>query len=262
MTEELKHHHIGSTLVLTIANAESGNALGPAIYHRGLAILEQFADAPQVRSVVITGEGDKFSVGGNLNRLLANRQKAPEVQSQSIDLLHAWVARIHAFPKPVIAAVEGAAAGAGFSLALACDFIVAASDAVFVMAYSKVGLSPDGGGSWALSQSLPRHKANEILMLGDRLSSTQLQELGLVNRIAAPGEALNEALVLADRLNARAPNATQSIKALVRQGMGHRLDQQLAMERDHFVANLHHANAGIAIQAFLERKTPDFPAVP
>ena len=94
----------------------------------------------------------------------------------------------------MIAAVEGAAAGAGFSLALACDLIVAADDAIFVMAYSNVALSPDGGASWSLSQALPRQLVSELLMSGERIGAARLHELGVVNRVALTGSALADAL--------------------------------------------------------------------
>jgi enoyl-CoA hydratase/carnithine racemase len=207
---------------------------------------------------VITGEGKLFSAGGNLQRLQANRQQPSEVQAQSIEGLHSWIEAIRTFPKPVIAAVEGAAAGAGFSLALACDLIVAASDSVFVMAYSNLALSPDGGASWSLSQALPRQLASEMLLAGERMGADRLHELGVVNRIAAPGTALDEALVLAEKLNARAPNAMASIKELINEAAGATLTRHLDSERDHFVKNLHHANAGIGIAAFLARQTPDY----
>jgi enoyl-CoA hydratase/carnithine racemase len=142
MTAELKSTSHGQTMVLTISNPDHRNALGPEIYAAGVEALTAADSNPEVRSVVITGEGAHFCAGGNLNRLLANRQQAPEVQAQSIDGLHNWIDAIRTFPKPVIAAVEGAAAGAGFSLALACDLIVAARDAVFVMAYTHGSACP------------------------------------------------------------------------------------------------------------------------
>ena len=111
---------------------------------RSIEALNVAERSPDVRSVVITGAGGMFCSGGNLQRLQANRQQPPEVQAQSIEGLHQWIETIRTYPKPVIAAVEGAAAGAGFSLALACDMVVAARDAVFLMAYSNVALSPDG----------------------------------------------------------------------------------------------------------------------
>ena len=194
MTAQLKSHSEGQTLVLTISNPEHRNALGPEIYSAGVEALNVAESNPDVLSVVLTGEGAHFSAGGNLNRLLANRAQPPEHQAQSIEGLHNWLETIRTFPKPVIAAVEGAAAGAGFSLALACDFLVAAQDSVFVMAYSSVGLSPDGGGSWHLARALPRALASQILMLGDKLSAQQLLQWGLANQLSPRGEALQEAL--------------------------------------------------------------------
>jgi enoyl-CoA hydratase/carnithine racemase len=258
MAGAIKSTSEGQTLILTLSNPEFRNALGPEIYAAGIEALNAAENNPEIRSVVITGEGTVFCAGGNLQRLQANRREAPEVQAQSIDGLHNWIDSIRTYPKPVIAAVEGAAAGAGFSLALACDFVVAASNAVFVMSYSTVGLSPDGGGSWSLARALPRALASELLMGGERISAQRLHDFGLVNKIAAAGDAIGEALNLAARLNARAPNALASIKELINEASSNTLSQQLACERDHFVRNLHHSNGGEGIAAFLEKRTPQY----
>jgi enoyl-CoA hydratase/carnithine racemase len=131
--------------------------------------------------------------------------------------------------------VEGAAAGAGFSLALACDLIVASRSAVFAMAYSKLALSPDGGGSWNLSRALPRQLVTELLMCGERIGAPRLAELGVVNRLCEPGAALTQALALAEQLNGGAGNALASIKTLVNEAGLNRLNEHLALEREHFV---------------------------
>ncbi|MFT3779713.1 MAG: enoyl-CoA hydratase [Ottowia sp.] len=258
MTAELRSTFEGSTMVLTIHNPEHRNALGPEMYAAGVEALNAAESNPDVRCVVIAGEGDIFCAGGNLQRLQANRQKPPEVQAQSIEELHTWIEAIRAFPKPVVAAVEGPAAGAGFSLALACDLIVAARNAVFVMAYSSVGLSPDGGGSWSLSRALPRQLVTELLMLGERIGAQRLHELGVVGRLCDAGQALGTALDWAARLGARAPNVLTSIKELINEASANDLPTQLALEREHFVKNLHHANGGIGIAAFLSRQTPRY----
>ena len=258
MTAELKSTSQGRTMVLTLSNPEHRNALGPEMYAAGVEALSVAENNREVRTVVVTGEGAIFSAGGNLQRLLANRQQPPEVQAQSIEGLHSWIEAIRTFPKPVIAAVEGAAAGAGFSLALACDLIVAADDAVFVMAYSNVALSPDGGASWSLSQALPRQLVAELLMAGERIGAARLHELGVVNCLAPRGGALDSALALAEQLNGRAPNVLASIKELVNDAPGANLTRQLASERDHFVLNLHHANAGLGIAAFLAKQRPSY----
>ncbi len=258
MSAQLRSTSEGQTLVLTLSNPEHRNALGPEMYAAGVEALNVAESNPDIRSVVITGEGSVFSAGGNLQRLQNNRQQPPEVQAQSIEGLHSWIEAIRTFPKPVVAAVEGPAAGAGFSLALACDLIVAAHNSVFVMAYSSIALSPDGGGSWSLSRLLPRQLATELLMCGERIGAERLHQMGIVNRLAEPGQALQQALAWTTQLNARAPNALASIKELLLEADGSPLTAQLAREREHFVKNLHHANAGIGIEAFLGKQTPRY----
>lgn len=258
MTAELRSTTEGSTMVLTISNPSLRNALDPAIYAAGIEALNGAENSSEIRSVVIVGEGAWFCAGGSLQRLQDNRQRPASVQAESIESLHNWIDSIRTFPKPVIAAVEGAAAGAGFSLALACDLVVAARDALFAASYSNVALSPDGGLSWHLAQSLPRQLATEWLMGGERIAATRLHEVGLVNTLADSGQALSTALALSARLGAKAPNALASIKELLNDARGATLSSQLAMERDHFVRNLHHANAGIGIAAFLAKDTPRY----
>jgi enoyl-CoA hydratase/carnithine racemase len=258
MTAELKSTTEGSTMVLTLSNPSQRNALGPEMYAAGIEALNGAENSDEIRSVILVGEGKWFCAGGSLQRLSANRDREPAVQAESIEALHNWVDSIRTFPKPVIAAVEGAAAGAGFSLALACDFVVSARDAVFAASYSNVALSPDGGLSWHLGRALPRQLASEWLMLGERLDASRLHALGLVNEITESGQALAAALAIADKLNARAPNALASIKELLSEARGTTLVSQLSQERDHFVRNLHHANAGIGIAAFLSKQTPRY----
>jgi enoyl-CoA hydratase/carnithine racemase len=249
----------GQTMVLTLSNPEYRNALGPEMYAAGVEALNAADSNPDVRSVVITGEGAQFCAGGNLQRLLDNRAQPPLVQADSIDALHSWIETIRSFPKPVIAAVEGAAAGAGFSLCLACDMIVAARSAFFVMAYSNVGISCDGGASWTLTRSLPRQLVSELLMLGTRISAERLHALGLVNQLSSDGQALAAALELAGTLNNRAPNVMSSLKDLVNEADGNDLHNQLARERSLFVHNLHHPNAAEGIAAFLGKRPPQYP---
>lgn len=258
MTAQLLSTSEGQTLVLTLSNPEFRNALGPEMYAAGVEALSVAESSADVRSVVITGANGIFSAGGNLQRLQNNRQLPPEHQAQSIEGLHNWIEAIRTFPKPVVAAVEGPAAGAGFSLALACDLIVAATNSVFVMAYSSIALSPDGGGSWSLSRLIPRQLATELLMCGERIGAERLHQMGIVNRLTEPGQALQQALTWTAQLNARAPNALASVKELLAEADTSTLNAQLARERDHFVKNLHHANAGIGIAAFLNKETPKY----
>jgi enoyl-CoA hydratase/carnithine racemase len=173
-------------------------------------------------------------------------------------LFEETVDALEALAVPSICRFNGSVFGGATDLALACDFIVAADDAFFIMAYANVGLSPDGGASWAMSRSLPRQLVSELLLAGERMGAQRLHALGVVNRLAPPGTALDDALALDARLNAKAPNALASIKELMNDAPSATLTAQLAQERDQFVRNLHHPNAGIGIEAFLAKQTPRY----
>ncbi|MGA7776875.1 MAG: enoyl-CoA hydratase [Paraburkholderia sp.] len=245
-----------ATLVLTLSNPGARNALHPDMYAAGIEALDSAERDPSIRAIVLAGADDFFCAGGNLNRLLENRAKDPSVQAQSIDLLAEWIAALRASSKPVIAAVEGAAAGAGFSLALACDLLVAADDAKFVMSYARVGLTPDGGGSWFLAQALPRQLATEVLLEGKPIGAARLHELGVVNRLTKPHAARDSAIAWAEELGKISPNSIARIKNLVGAAGTQTLADHLVAERDNFVASLHHRDGLEGITAFLEKRAP------
>lgn len=258
MAASLKSTSDGATLILTISNPEQHNALGPDIYAAGVEAINAAETNPDVRSVVITGEGSLFSSGGNLRRLQAVRQGQLDLQRQTLESLNSWVEGIRSFPKPVIAAVEGGAVGAAFSLALACDYMVAADNAYFFMAHSKVGLSPDGGGAWQLARALPRALVTDALMRGTRLNADLLARHGLIHQLVPPGQVLGSALALATELNTRASNVMAGIKELVDTAENQDFSAYLIQERELFMRNLVHNNAGEGISAFLEKRSARF----
>lgn len=258
MTAELSASRRDATLILTLSNPGAKNALHPDMYAAGIEALATAERDDSIRAVVLTGADNFFCAGGNLTRLLENRAQDPSVQAAAIDNLHGWIDALRACPKPVIAAVEGAAAGAGFSLALACDLIVAGATAKFVMAYVKVGLTPDGGGSWFLTRALPRQLATEILIEGKPILAPRLQALGLVNRVAADGHALETALTWAEELAQLSPQAMERIKGLVADADSHSLAQHLEAEKHSFVESLHHGDGHEGISAFLEKRKPNY----
>jgi enoyl-CoA hydratase/carnithine racemase len=258
MPSELLTERQDRTLVLTISDPATRNTLSPQVYDAGIEALETAESDDGVRCVVLRGDGAHFCSGGNLQRLAHTRTIGPHEQQASVGRFHGFIEALRAFPKPVIAAVEGAAAGGGFSLALACDLIVAAEDATFTMSYARAGLSPDGGGSFHLAQALPRALVLQMLWLAEPLGARALHGLGLVNRVTDSGQALAEALRVAERLGAMAPNAIASAKELVNQAAGRRLAEQLDAEREHFVANLFHANGAEGLRAFFDKRPPRF----
>jgi len=247
----------GPVVVLTISNPAQRNVLGPEVY-QGLAdITERVKTDPTIRAVVLTGADGMFCGGGNLRRIRDNIAKSREFQATGIDVLHNAVRQIRGCKVPFIAAVEGAAAGAGFSIAMQCDMIIAAEDAKFTMAYVKIGLTPDGGGSAMLGALLPRQLAFELMALGDVITAPRLQALGVISKCVPKGEALREALALAARFAAGPRGAIGRIKRLSEFALLSQ-DRQLDLERDLFVESLHSGEAAEGVAAFLDKRTPDF----
>lgn len=258
MPSELHAERREGTLVLTISDPASRNTLSEQVFAAGVEALDVAETDPTVRCIVLRGEGEHFCAGGNLQQLKANRKADPQLQGDMLQRFHDFVEVLRVFPKPVIAAVEGAAAGGGFSLALACDLIVAADNAKFVLSYGRIGLSPDGGASWQLMQRLPRSLALQMLWLSEPMTAQQLLAHGIVNWVSASGQALTQALEVAERLAQCAPNAIASAKELVNQWPERSLAQQLDAERAHFLDNLFHANGGEGLQSFLDKRPPRF----
>jgi enoyl-CoA hydratase/carnithine racemase len=255
---ELLTERRGTTLVLTISDVASRNTLSTQVIAAGIEALDASEARREVRAVVLRGDGAHFCAGGNVQGLVERRAAGEATQRRMIDHLHQWIETIATYPKPVVAAVEGAAAGAGFSLALACDLIVAAADARFVMSHAKLGLSPDGGATARLAGALPPALVKQIVWLAEPVSAATLLAHGLVAAVAEPGAALAGALALAERLSALAPGALASVKELIAQAPGRPLVEQLAAERDQFLANLFGADGGEGLRAFLEKRPPRF----
>jgi enoyl-CoA hydratase/carnithine racemase len=258
MTAKLLSDRRGTTLVLTLSDPASRNTLSHEVIAAAIEALNIAESDSEIRAVLLCGDGGHFCAGGNLQGLRERRRSGPPAQVRMLEHLNQLVEALGACPKPVIAAVEGAAAGAGFSLALACDLIVAADDARFILSYGRIGLSPDGGATWQLLQALPRAQVQQMIWLGEPVTAQQLQASGLVSAVVDKGRAVDEALRLAERLAAMAPNALASGKALLREAAGRSLPQQLGAERDHFVENLFHANGAEGLNAFLEKRAPKF----
>ena len=258
MPSELIAERRGAALILTISDPPTRNTLSAETIAAGIESIAAAGPDDAVRAVVLRGEGAHFCSGGNLQGLRERRAAGRDAQARMLEQLHSWITTIRACPKPVIACVEGAAAGAGFSLALACDLVVAAADARFVMSYGKVGLTPDGGATWSLARALPRALVLQSIWLAEPLSAQTLMGHGLVAAVTAPGGAFDAALALADKLALAAPNAVAAAKALVDLASTQGLVDQLASERDSFLDSLFHANGGEGLQAFFDRRPARF----
>lgn len=258
MPSRLLSERIGGVMLLTISHPPSRNTLSAQVIAAGIEALGSAENDAAIRVVVLRGDGPHFCAGGFLPGLVQRRQEGRDSQRLMLDNLHEWIAAIRAFPKPVIAAVEGAAAGAGFSLALAADLIVAARDARFVLSHARLGLTPDGGATGALLQSLPRPMVQRIVWLGEPVSADALQSAGVIGWVVDTGMAVETSMSIAASLTAMAPNALACGKDLVEQGARRNFHDQLAAERDHFVETLFHPNGEEGLRAFLARRPPQF----
>ncbi len=249
----------GDRLVVVNMNTTRRGALSPDLY-AVIAQAMQAAEDPRIRAVILTSEGGFFCAGGDLNVLIERRRLTESERRDRVDDLHDLLRMIRACPVPVIASVEGGAAGAGVSLALACDLIVAARDARFTAAYVKAGLVPDGGLTSALARTLPRPLAMEMCLLARPVSAERMAGLGVVNQIAEPGACDAAAHALADALAAGPRMAQGVIRGLVSSAYETREARQLDAERDAMAAAAGGPEAAEGIAAFLEKRKPSFGA--
>jgi enoyl-CoA hydratase/carnithine racemase len=248
----------GAVRILVNSNPAARNAITPALYDELPAALLDAAADPAVGAIVLVGDGDFFCAGGDLRQLATRRALAPGQRRAKIERLHDLVRAIRACPKPVVAAVEGGAAGAGMSLALACDMLVVARDAFFSMAYVKVGLTPDGGATAFLAQFVSRQVMTELCLTGERITAERLHALGAVNRLTDRGQALDAALALAAGIANGPANAGARIKLLCQNAFGASLDGQLDLEARLMAESQGDDEAAEGIAAFFDKRTPDF----
>lgn len=248
----------GRTLLLTISTPDARNALGPDIWQTGIDAVRTANDDPTVGAIVLTGADGHFSSGGNLNRMRANREKPQSVAYEGLTQLHDWIRALRNCQKPVIAAVEGTAAGAGFSLALACDLMVAAEDAHFFVAHVKIGISPDGGVSASLARALPPQMLAELFLEGGTIEAARLKQFGVVNRLCGKGEALGAALAWAEKLATGPTQAMGRIKRLIENAYNNEFSSQLDLERQLVVESIFHEECGEGVAAFFAKRPPHF----
>ena len=247
----------GDRIIVWNGNVTKRGALSPEFYQ---AIRDAVAlgQETRVRAVVLTSEGDFFCAGGDLNVLIERRSLSEADRRDKVDDLHDLVRLLRDCPVPVIAAVKGGAAGAGASLALACDFIVAETRAKFTASYVKAGLVPDAGMTASLARLVPRPLAMEMCLLARPVLSERLQALGVVNVVVPAGHVLPEAYALCDAL-ARGPReAIRATRTLVTTAYDVSETLQLDIERDAMAKAVGAGEAAGGIAAFLEKRPPRF----
>ncbi len=252
------HDHI---CLVRLHKPETRNALDVEMASALASTLENVRSDQSIRAVLLTG-GQHFMAGGDIRYFAQHMHQEEQEWSDTVTSLiadaHRSITAISNMEKPVLASVDGAAAGYGLSLAMACDFVVCSRTAVMTLAYVHIGASPDGGSTFALPRLVGMRRATQIAMLGDRFSADDALAWGLVNEVVDP-EGLEEASWRwASRLSQLPTRAIGRTKMLLRQSLDHSLTDQLDAEMRQFATTSTEPDFREGVTAFLEKRRPDF----
>ena len=243
---------------ITLNRPEAMNALDEMMARELLAAATACDDDRAVRVVVIAGAGRAFSVGGDLKSFTAQGEALPTHLKDVTTYAHAAVSRLARMRAPVLAVVHGAAAGFGMSLVAACDLAIAADGAKFTLAYTRVGLTPDGSSSYSLPRILGMKRALELALTNPTLDAAQARDWGLVNWVVPADELDAEATRIATDLAAGPTSAFAGAKALMRSGGSESLESQMERETRAISDIARTADAREGIAAFLEKRAASF----
>ncbi len=242
--------------VITLNRPDKLNSFNQLMAYDVQSALDHCMENPEIRCVVITGSGRAFCAGQDLEEAIA--ADAATIEEHVELKYNPMVQRIRAIKKPVIAAVNGVAAGAGANLAYCCDIIVAAESAKFIQSFINIGLFPDTGGTYFLPRMVGFHKATAMMMLGDKMTAQESKDLGIVHQVFPDDELMDGAMTLAKRMAKMPTKGLGLIKKAINMSLRHDLDQQLEVEKDlQGRAGRTHDNAE-GINAFLEKRKPVF----
>lgn len=225
----------GDIALVTLENQAGANTIDRVFCQEMLGALQEIEKSPTFRVVILRARGKIFSAGGDLAQILEGLHRADSFLESLISELHATIMAIRRLPIPVIASVQGAAAGAGFSLAMACDMVVASRAARFVAGYAKLGTSSDGGLSFHLARRLGAARALDIMLAQDSLSADEARHLALVQSVAYPAFLEETSLALARKLSDLPAAAVRETKSLVGMAAEDALERHLEQEKQAFL---------------------------
>jgi 2-(1,2-epoxy-1,2-dihydrophenyl)acetyl-CoA isomerase len=244
--------------LITLADPATLNAAGVELMEGLQTAVEDFIHDEAVRAIVITGEGRGFCSGANLSGGRVDRPAATSGPNESLlKVYNPFVSMLRKSPKPLVAAVNGVAAGVGVSLALACDLVVAAESAYFLLAFRRIGLVPDGGATWLLPQLVGKARAMELMLLGEKLPAKTALDWGLINRCVPDAELMPTTLQIAGAL-ASGPASLGLTRNLVWQALD--ADWHLQLEAEAYAQGDagRSEDAREGIMAFLQKRPAEF----
>jgi enoyl-CoA hydratase/carnithine racemase len=245
--------------VVVLNRPEARNALTLAMKEALLGLLPRLEADGDVGCVLVTGAGSAFCAGGDTKTMARDgRLPSPDERLALLHREHGVPLLLHRMAKPTLAALPGAAAGAGLGLALACDLRIAAKSAFVTTAYARLGLSGDYGASWFLTQLVGTARAREILFSADRLDAAACERIGLVNRVAPDEDLAREALAWAARIAAGPPVALRFMKDNLNRALAFDLEACLGVEAERMVASAQTEDYLEAVRARAEKREPVF----
>ena len=256
--ETLKFEIKNQVAHLTLNRPDNANALTMQMGKELLDVAIRCDEDPAIRAVLLTGAGKMFAAGGDLKSFQAMGDDIGRGLKELTIYFHGMISRFSRMDAPVVVAVNGMAAGAGFSLAISGDLVLAAQSAQFVMAYTASGLVPDGSSSYYLPRLIGLRRAQELMLTNRRLNTQEALEWGLITRIVPDADLLTEATALAEKLANGPTRAFGGVKKLLADTYAHTLESQMEMEA-RWIAEMGRSQDGReGIAAFIEKRKPNF----
>jgi len=247
----------GAIATVTLNRPQVRNALDLTMRQELVAALDEVEADPQARVLVLTGAGGHFCAGGDVKSMREKRPSPADGRAR-VEMLNRFIVRLVNFPRPTLAMVEGFAVGAGCNLALACDLVVASESAKFGEVFAKIGLVPDGGGTYLLSRLVGLARAKELIFTADIIDAAQALRLGMINRVVPASELRTATHALAERIASGPPLALRMAKELVNRAASSDLETALNLEA--FAQSVASASddhqEGVA--AFFDKRPPRF----
>jgi 2-(1,2-epoxy-1,2-dihydrophenyl)acetyl-CoA isomerase len=251
-----------SVATLTLDRPDAFNAMSPELIGELGVAMAWLADQGEFRALIITGAGKAFCAGGDVNWFRKGIEDPDHDISADVrrgaEALHSAIVDLRRIERPVIAAVNGPAAGAGFSLALACDFRISAESAFFAPAYGRIGASPDGGMTYFLPRVVGPAKALELLLDDPNLKAPDALAMGLVSEVVPDDQLMDRARERAAKLATLAPHYVKMAKSLVGTSIEHTITEHLQLERHGIADGLGTEDARLGVTAFFSGEKPEF----